>query len=177
MALYHYRRTDTFPRKLTDLQLPYYGQISSVEVVGNSFNYHNFTLQVSVSDLQQLAGSSVSCGSELQRSNNITFGNFSLIGMFYLSISNVRYAAYLINNSIKFYFQIIYTLLCKKIQKCGKKVKYLTFLIHSLCNLKYINCLDISRNDNLDVLYTAHYGGENVTLANFSLQWTFMVST
>ncbi len=86
MALYRYRITDTFPRKLTDLELPYYGEISSVEVVGNSFfNYHNFTLQVSVSDLQQLPGSSVSCGSELQRSNNITFGKFSLIGMFYLS--------------------------------------------------------------------------------------------
>ncbi len=88
MALYQYRRTDTFPRKLAVLQLPYiYGQISSVEVVGNSFNFHNFTLQVSVSDLQQLAGSSLSCGSEIERSNNIiAFGNFSLIGIFYLSI-------------------------------------------------------------------------------------------
>ncbi len=105
MALYNYRITDTFPRKLTDLQLPYiYGQISSVEVVGNSFNYHNLTLQVSVSDLQQLAGSFLSCGSEIERSNNITFGNFSLIGMFYLSIRNIRYVAYLVKLPDNFSF-------------------------------------------------------------------------
>ncbi len=88
VALYDYRRTDTFPHNITQVNLPGISvQIFSIEVIGNTFNYHNFTLKISVSDVQQLAGSSISCGSEILRSNIITFGKFTLISMFYILIS------------------------------------------------------------------------------------------
>ncbi len=84
-ASYNYRKTDSFPLNITQVSLLGISvQIFSVEVIGNTFNYHNFTLKISVSDVQQLAGSSISCGSEILRSNIITFGNFTLIGMFQL---------------------------------------------------------------------------------------------